>query len=155
MTNEAKPLNAPALIKDFLTAYVLGIIGIYALSWALATFFEIELPGGIGVVPFVIGVQLAAQKHVSRGGGEVKGGAAWRAALLMTVAAVAVSVLLLGALIVVLGVDATMGTEFMELVSVQIILVTGVVVFAFYVLMARFGFPWLVRSALKVAALKK
>ncbi|MEL7463826.1 MAG: ABZJ_00895 family protein [Pseudomonadota bacterium] len=155
MTSDAKPFDAPALIKDFLTAYVFGVIGIYALSWALAAFFQIELPGGVGVVPFVIGVQLAAQKHVNRGGGEVKGAAAWRAAFLMTLAAVALSFVLIGALIAVLGVDAVLGPDFMELVSPQIFGVMLLFVLAFYLLMARLGFPWLVRSALKVAALRK
>lgn len=145
----------PGTLKDFVTAYVLGIMGIYALSWALAAFFEIELPGGIGVVPFVIGVQWAASRHVNRGGGEVKGGAAWKAAFYMTLAAMVVSVVLVGALIAMLGVDAVLGPEFMELVSTQIFAIVMGVVFAFYVLMARLGFPWMVRSGLKVAALKK
>ena len=145
----------PGTLKDFVTAYVLGIMGIYALSWALAAFFAIELPGGIGVVPFVIGVQWAASRHVNRGGGEVKGGAAWKAAFLMTCAAVAVSFALIGALLAILGADVVLGPEFMELVSTQIFAIVMVVVFVFYVLMARLGFPWMVRSGLKVAALKK
>lgn len=142
-------------IKDFLTAYILGIIGLFVLSWLLKTFMAIELPGGIGVVPFVLGVQYAAQKHVSRGGGPVGGKAAWRTAVAMTLAAIVVSVVLAGILMAVLGGEAVFGPEFMQILQSQIFLTVFAIVFVFYVLMARLGWGWMVKSGLKAAERRK
>ena len=138
-----------ATIKSFLTAYILGVIGLIVLSWALATFADIDLPGGMGVVPFVIGVQYAANAHVNRGGGAVTGGEAWGAAFGMTLAAMIVRAVLVAIMVAAFGGEALLGPEMAGVFSSGVFAIVLAVVFAFYVLMARFGYGWMVRTALK------
>ena len=67
-----------ATVRAFSIAYLAALAAIIAIAWAASAFFGFELPGSaMGVVPFVVGVQFAAQAYAKRQGDAPSGGYAW------------------------------------------------------------------------------
>ena len=144
-----------AIVRDFLSTYILGVIALVVIGWALATYAGVELPGGISVVPFVIGVQIAAQRFATRAGRAPTSGEAWRGALAMTASAIALSVLLFVVLILAFGAESIFGPDFAAVFNSTLAMVVLAIIFVVYVLMARFAFSWMARAAVRNAGRMK
>ena len=144
-----------ATVRAFSIAYLAALAAIIAIAWAASAFFGFELPGSaMGVVPFVVGVQFAAQAYAKRQGDAPSGGYAWKAAFGMTAAAFAMSFVFIAIGFAAIGPTELLGPIYTEL-SASGFLMIAAGVFIFYALMARLSFPWLVKSSLKAMQRQK
>ena len=140
-----------ATVRDFLSAYILGIIAFIVINYALTVFADYSLPGSVSVVPFIIAVQVAAQRFATRTGKAPTKGESWRAALAMALSAIALSALLLIVVSFAFGADQIFGPGFSDAFDLTIALTVFGLVFVVYALLARFSFSWLARAAVRNA----
>lgn len=141
-------------IKDFATGYLLAFALIFVFALAVAWFLEVEPPLGVGLVPFIVGVQVAAQRHAKRTGARPSSTEAWRAALAMTLATFLFAAALTLALAVILGFKALFGDATWAALAPALAIIIGFLFMA-HVVVGRFFFSFMVGTALKAEALKK
>ena len=135
---------------DFLIAYVLALVALIILSFAVSAFLGMEIGSAVNIVPQFAGALYAGQMYVKRTGQRPEDGFAWKAAICMTLTSISLSVIVIAGVIMVLGTQG-MGELFGAFSEIPASWLIGIIfgLFVIYTLVSRFFFGMGAKNQIK------
>jgi len=128
------------ICRDFAIIYVFALIGLVFIASALEQLTGTDIGSAVNIVPQIVAAMLSGQRHGKRTGTRPDNGFAWKAAFLMTMISVGLSILFAIGLIAFTGPANT--EPLLNFLRTQIVVIAFVIllVIAVYVLVSRYFF---------------
>jgi hypothetical protein len=152
-TSEPRPVSAGLVTAVYTGVTVAGAVFIYAVIWALETFFNITFQNSaMGIILVFCAASAAGQFWYSREQQKPASGRVWKVSVLCAFVSVLLQGLIIGAIIALVGMDAAIGT--ISAADRQILMIAAVVIALLEILVVRLGFWMGIKQAAKQAALR-
>lgn len=128
------------ICRDFAIIYVLALIGLMVIALALEQMTGTDVGSAVNIVPQIVAAMLSGQRHGKRAGVRPNSGFAWKAAFLMTMISVGLSILFA---IVLIGLAGPADTDpLMNFLRTQVVVIVlvSLVIIVLYLLVSRYFF---------------
>lgn len=144
-------MNTAHLIKLYTIYFVLTVVLLGAVTFALTTFFDLELGGSLGIITMILPAMLVGQRYAKRWEARPANGYAWRITGIFTAINFALGVIV-GALVVSFTVGWQEVSEIIGGIPLSYAVGIGVVLFLVYWAAGRFFFGFGAKTQLKSMA---